>query len=84
MTCCFEIVGDVVLLGPSPAGARSPTSSSLSLAAREGVSTEHLHAERGHARLLRGGYANSEDAGPGYPSSPKEQRDSRGEDWQVR
>ena len=41
-------------------------------------------SESGHARLLRSGYTNSEDAGPGYPSSPKEQRDSRGEDQQVR
>ena len=40
------------------------------MAARAGVSTEHLHAESGHARLLRGGCASSEDAGPVYPSSP--------------
>ena len=49
----------------------------------EWVSTEHLHAERGHARLLRSGCAGSGDAGPGYPSSPKEQRGSRREDQQA-
>ena len=66
-----------------PAGAESHEG--LARSGRPaGVSNEHLHAESGHARLLRSGYASSEDAGPGYPSSPKEQRDSRGEDQQVR
>ena len=66
-------------------GARNLTRGSLGLAVRRRrwVSTEHLHAERGHARLLRSGCANSEDAGPVYPSSPKEQRGSRREDRQV-
>ena len=31
-------------------------------------------SERGHARLLRGGCAGSEDAGPVYPSSPRTPR----------
>ncbi|ESU41343.1 Variant-specific surface protein [Giardia duodenalis] len=35
-----------------------------------GLEPEHLHAESGHAWLLRSGHANSEDAGPVYPSSP--------------
>ena len=50
--------------GPGLRGAHS------AVAARGGVSTEHLHAESGHARLLLSGCAGSEDAGPGYPSSP--------------
>ena len=64
-----------MLLGPSPAGRpKISRVNSLSLAAREGVSTEHLHAEGGHARLLRGGCASSEGAGPVYPSSPRTPR----------
>ena len=64
------VASSAVLPGSSPAGPGGPEWLAQLWPPGRGVSNEHLHAESGHARLLRSGCASSEDAGPGYPSSP--------------
>ncbi|KWX11112.1 Gastric mucin [Giardia duodenalis assemblage B] len=76
-----------VLLGPSPAG-RPEISRVNSLnfwpcpEAKVGLEPEHLHAESGHARLLRSGYASSRTPAQVTPP-PRGHCGSRREDRQV-